>query len=215
MQLTPDALRARLRAVLAGTVPGDPARLSLGGLNLAETLVQLRHVPDTLTPAAVLVPIVDRPEGLSLLLTQRSGGLKHHAGQVSFPGGRTEASDANPVATALREAQEEIGLAPSRVEVLGYLGDHLILTGYRVTPVVAFIHPHGALTLDHGEVHSVFELPLAKAFDGSRYHARSWSMGGEQVRFFDLYHANRRIWGATAGMIASLARLVGVWTDPQ
>jgi 8-oxo-dGTP pyrophosphatase MutT (NUDIX family) len=204
----------RLRRALAGSRPAEDEYLSLGGLGRTETLRHLHLVPPNPTPAAVLIPILNRPEGLSLLLTQRSAALKHHAGQVAFPGGRTDAADASPLQTALREAEEEIGLDRSRVDVLGYLGDHLILTGYRVTPVVALVDPQGELRLDAGEVDAVFELPLTKAFDSSRYHARSWSMGGEHVRFFDLYHANRRIWGATAGMIASLARRVGVWTDP-
>jgi 8-oxo-dGTP pyrophosphatase MutT (NUDIX family) len=207
-------MRDRLRRALQGSRPGDPSRVSLGGLSLAETLAHLHLVPEPLTAAAVLVPILDRPDGLSLLLTQRAADLKHHAGQVSFPGGRCEAADADPAETALREAEEEVGLARDRVEILGYLGDHLILTGYRVTPVVALIRPEGELRVDRAEVDSVFELPLEKAFDSGRYHARSWSMGGEHVRFFDLYHANRRIWGATAGMIASLARLLNLWTDP-
>ncbi len=209
-----DDWRRRLRTALAATVPGDDAHLSMGGLSRNETLRHLHLVPKDLKRAAVLVPIIDRPTGLSFLLTQRSAALKHHAGQVSFPGGRVEETDVDAVATALREAREEIGLEPSRVEVLGYLGDHLILTGYRVTPVVALVHPDGELAIDPREVDSVFELPIEKAFDSRRYHARSWSMGGEHVRFFDLYHANRRIWGATAGMIASLARLLDTWTDP-
>ena len=195
MSLSPDELRLRLRTVLASTEPGDDTRLSLGGLSHAETQRHLHLIKEPLKAAAVLIPIVDRPAGLSILLTQRSAGLKHHAGQV-------------------RDAEEELGLDPSRVEVLGYLNDHVILTGFRVTPVVAFIHPEGELALDHGEVDSVFELPLEKAFDSSRYHARSWSIGGEPVRFFELYHANRRVWGATAGMIASLARLLNVWREP-
>jgi 8-oxo-dGTP pyrophosphatase MutT (NUDIX family) len=214
MLLSPDELRNRLRHVLGSTTPGDEATVSLGGLSQAETQRHLGLLTQPLKQAAVLVPILDRPTGLSLLLTQRSDGLKHHAGQVAFPGGRVEASDQNAISTALREAEEEIGLDPRRVEVLGYLNDHVILTGYRVTPVVAFVHPEGELSLDHGEVHSVFELPLEKALDGARYHAREWSIGGESVRFFELYHANRRVWGATAGMIASLGRLLDVWTDP-
>jgi 8-oxo-dGTP pyrophosphatase MutT (NUDIX family) len=214
MTLAVDALRTRVRTALHGSRPGDESRLSLGGLSLSETLQHLHLVPERLTPAAVLIPILDRPEGLSVLLTQRSAELKHHAGQVSFPGGRCEATDLDPADTALREAEEEIGLARERVEILGYLGDHLILTGYRVTPVVALVRPEGDLRIDQSEVDSVFELPLDKALDARRYHARHWSMGGEHVRFFDLYHANRRIWGATAGMLASLARVLGLWTDP-
>lgn len=206
--------RERLREALRGTRPGLDEHLSLGGLPRAETERHLHLVPTALTPAAVLVPVMNRPEGLSLLLTQRSSALKHHAGQVAFPGGRTDAADRSPLDTALREAEEEIGLDRARVEVLGYLGDHLILTGYRVTPVVGLVRPDGDWRLDPSEVDAVFELPLCKAFDSGRYHARSWSMGGEPVRFFDLYHANRRIWGATAGMIASLGRCLGLWTDP-
>lgn len=212
--MTAAGLRARLEAALCNTRPGDPARVSLGGLSAAETARHLHLLPPTLTPAAVLVPLMDRPDGLTVLLTQRSSHLRHHAGQVSFPGGRCDPQDTDAVATALREAEEEVGLAPERVRLLGFLGDHLILTGYRVTPVVALVDPAGDFRPDEREVAAVFELPLVKALDSRRYHARHWTMGDEAVRFFDLYHGGRRIWGATAGMLASLGRLLGDWQDP-
>ena len=190
---SPDELRLRLRTALARSIPGADGEISLGGLSREHTKRLIHLLPPTLKPAAVLVPILDRPEGLSLLLTQRSAGLRHHAGQVAFPGGRVEAGDRDAVATALREAEEEIGLPPERVEVLGCLNDHVILTGFRVTPVVAFVRSEGDYALDPSEVHSVFEMPLAKALDFRRYHSRSWSQQGEKVHFFELYHARRRV----------------------
>src|ERR1700688_4305781 len=116
--------------------------------------------PARRTPAAVLVPLVEREGGMTVLLTQRAATLKDHAGQISFPGGRIEPGDADAWHAALREAQEEIGLAPSLVEFAGYLPDHVVISGFRVTPVVGFVEPEYQLRIATAEGHDVFEVPL-------------------------------------------------------
>lgn len=160
-------------------------------------------------PAAVLVPIIDRPEGLSVLLTQRSSRLPHHPGQISFPGGRLEPTDADAVAAALRETEEEIGLARSLVQVAGFLPDHLVLvSGYRVTPVVSFVDPRYELRLDPVEVDEAFEVPLRHFLDPANHVPRIREYAGEAVEFVDLPFGSRNIWGATAGMLLTLYRML-------
>ncbi|WP_239451741.1 CoA pyrophosphatase [Elioraea rosea] len=156
-----------------------------------------------LMPAAVLVPIVARPEP-TILLTLRGRHLKAHAGQVAFPGGRIEAGDADAVAAALREAEEEIGLAPRTVSVIGQLAEHITGTGYRVTPVIGMLEPPLLLSPDPAEVEEVFELPLAEVLDPA---ARSWReerLLGRIRRFWVVRHERHLIWGATAAMLVAL-----------
>ena len=160
-------------------------------------------------PAAVLVPIVDRPEGLAVLFTQRSSRLPHHPGQISFPGGRLEDSDADAVAAALRETEEEIGLHRSLVRVAGFLPDHLVpVSGYRVTPVVSFVDPRYELRLDPIEVDEAFEVPLAHLLDPANHVPRVREYAGEAVEFIDMPFGPRNIWGATAGMLLTFYRLL-------
>jgi 8-oxo-dGTP pyrophosphatase MutT (NUDIX family) len=156
----------------------------------------------------VLVPLVERP-ALSVLLTQRATQLRNHAGQIAFPGGRIEASDGSPQAAALREAHEEIGLERQFIQVVGYLPDHVVMTGFRVTPVVAFVRPGFALKLDAREVEDAFEVPLDYAFDPANHRLRLRRSGftGEDVQFKDIPFGERNIWGATAGMLLTLYRL--------
>lgn len=164
--------------------------------------------PGELTPAAVLVPIVCHPAP-TVLLTLRGRHLKAHAGQVSFPGGRIEPDDADAVAAALREAEEEIGLAPAGVRVIGTLPEHVTGTGFRVSPVVALVAPPMALRPDPSEVDEVFELPLASVLDPS---ARSWreeEMLGRVRRFWVVRHDRHLIWGATAAMLVALGEALG------
>ena len=123
-------------------------------------------------PAAVLIPIVVREQGLTLLFTQRTAHLTDHAGQVSFPGGRVESADTSPIETALRETEEEIGLDRLHVEVLGVLPDYFTATGYRITPVVALVHPPFDMQADAHEVAEIFEVPLAFLMDGSNHQRR-------------------------------------------
>ena len=160
-------------------------------------------------PAAVLVPLVEREHDLTVLLTQRATQLKHHAGQISFPGGRIELSDDGPREAALREAQEEIGLDPRFVSVVGYLPDHVIVSGFLVTPVVAFVQPGFELLLDSGEVESTFEVPVSFLFDPQNHRTRRRRIGTSEreIDVIDIPYGEHNIWGATAGMIFTLYRL--------
>jgi 8-oxo-dGTP pyrophosphatase MutT (NUDIX family) len=158
------------------------------------------------TPAAVLVPIIAHPQALSVLFTQRTTHLKAHSGQVSFPGGRAEPGDASPEFTALREAQEEVGLAPERVEVLGRLPDYFTRTGYRISPVVGLLLPPLEFKPDPGEVEEIFEVPLAFLLDPRNHVRRTREFKGQTVGFYEMPYENRYIWGATAGMIVNLYR---------
>ncbi len=161
-----------------------------------------------LTPAAVLVPLVVRPGGLQVLLTQRTDHLYDHAGQVSFPGGRREHTDASPVETALRETREEIGLAENFIEIVGFLDDYETGTGFRVTPVVSFVSEGFTLTLDRFEVAEVFEVPLDYLFDPANHQTRSREFAGRRRNYYVFEYQDRVIWGATAGMLMNLYRRV-------
>lgn len=161
---------------------------------------------EELTPAAVLVPIVCHREAPTVLLTQRTAHLKDHPGQVSFPGGRSEAGDASPAATALREAAEEIGLSAAQIEIAGYLPEYLTSTGFRVTPVVAVVTPPFALRLDAFEVAEVFEVPLSFLMDPANHRRHSLHYRGKLRHYHAMPYGEHFIWGATAGMILSLYR---------
>lgn len=159
-------------------------------------------------PASVLVPIVQRPRELMVLLTRRTAHLKSHSGQIAFPGGRAEPHDASPEATALREAQEEIGLAPRHVEVLGKLSDYHTRTDFRVTPVVALVAPQFELRLDAHEVDEAFEVPLSFLLDPA-HHERHWrEFQGRRVGYFAIPYRDYYIWGATAAMLVNLYRFL-------
>lgn len=158
------------------------------------------------TAAAVLVPIVTHGSGLTLLLTQRTAHLKAHSGQVAFPGGRAEAGDTSPEDTALRESQEEIGLARERVEVLAQLPEYFTRTGFRVTPVVGLVEPPLQLKPDPNEVEAVFEVPLAFLLDIRNHKRQTREYQGRTVGFYEMPYGDRYIWGATAGMIVNLGR---------
>lgn len=168
---------------------------------LADESLRVRAEP---TAAAVLVPLVQRDAGLTLLLTQRTAHLTDHAGQISFPGGRAEDYDESPIATALREAEEEIGLARRHVEVLGSLPDYFTGTGYRVTPVVGLVQPPFELKADPGEVAEIFEVPLAFLMDGANHQRLSVQLEGARRSFYAMPYERFFIWGATAGMLRNL-----------
>ncbi|MGI9333052.1 MAG: CoA pyrophosphatase [Gammaproteobacteria bacterium] len=159
-----------------------------------------------LRPAAVLVAIVERPDEPTVLLTQRTDHLSSHPGQISFPGGRAEPEDAGPVATALRETREEVGLNPALVEVAGLLDDYETVTGYLVTPVVGFVVPDFELALDEYEVADAFEVPLAFLMDAANRQVHSRLRDGVERQFYAFEYANRYIWGATAGMLVNFQR---------
>jgi len=158
--------------------------------------------------AAVLVPLVERETGLTVLLTQRAETLKDHAGQISFPGGRIEPEDQDAWHAALREAYEEIGLSARLVEFAGYLPDHHVITGFRVTPVVGFVNPDYQLRIAKAEVHDVFEVPLDFILDAANHKSRQRELGGVTIEVHDIPYGDRNIWGATAGMLMTLRRML-------
>jgi 8-oxo-dGTP pyrophosphatase MutT (NUDIX family) len=171
--------------------------------------------------AAVLVPLVQRDDGLQVLLTRRTDHLRDHAGQVSFPGGRTEAFDDGPIGTALREAREEVGLEPARVEVIGQMPTYATVTSFIVTPVIGLVRPPLDLQLDGHEVAEAFEVPLAYLMDPARHQRHVFTFDGGQRQFLSmpwrtlLPDGSTReyfIWGATAAMLRNLYRLL---SDPQ
>ncbi len=163
-----------------------------------------------LTPAAVLFPIVLRDGGQTVLLTQRTAHLKDHPGQISFPGGRVEEEDASPVHTALRETEEEIGLDQGRVEIVGFLPEYRTGTGFRVTPVVGLVTPPFHVHPDPFEVAEVFEVPLAFLLDPVNHQRHSLHYRGALRQYFAMPYGDYFIWGATAGMIRSLAERLGL-----
>jgi 8-oxo-dGTP pyrophosphatase MutT (NUDIX family) len=154
-------------------------------------------------PAAVLVPVVDHPEP-TVLLTQRAAHLPDHPGQVSFPGGKIDKTDAHPLDSALREAEEEIGLDRSFVEPLGYLDLYMTTLGYRIVPVIARVQPGFALTLNTSEVDNAFEVPLAFLMDlnNVQRHSRDWQ--GMTRHYYAITFGERYIWGVTAGIFRNL-----------
>jgi 8-oxo-dGTP pyrophosphatase MutT (NUDIX family) len=155
-------------------------------------------------PAAVLVPIVARPDGLTVILTQRPETMAAHPGQVSFPGGKMDAADPSPVETALREAEEEIGLHRRHVEVLGFLDCYQTGTGFRVVPVVSLVMPPFTLDVHAREVDDAFEVPFSFLMDSANHQKHSRQVKGETRWFYAMPYESRYIWGATAGMIRNL-----------
>jgi 8-oxo-dGTP pyrophosphatase MutT (NUDIX family) len=158
------------------------------------------------TPASVLMPIIEREAGLTMLLTQRTEHLHDHSGQVSLPGGRAELEDDSPIATALRETEEEVGLQRRHIDVVGTLPDYYTGTGFRITPVVALVQPPFDLVADPFEVAEIFEVPLAFLMDGMNHQRRTFVMpsGAGQRTFYAMPYDRFFIWGATAGMLRNL-----------
>jgi 8-oxo-dGTP pyrophosphatase MutT (NUDIX family) len=174
-------------------------------------LVRYVHPPERLvTPAAVLVPLINRAGGVTVMLTQRTAHLHDHAGQISFPGGRVDEGDADRVHTALREAEEETGLTPDVVEIAGMLPEYDIPTGFRVTPVVGWVEPPFELNPDPFEVADVFEVPLTHFLDPANHQRHSDVVNGRQRHYYAMPYAGRHIWGATAGMLFSLYQILSV-----
>ena len=160
------------------------------------------------TVAAVLVPLVNRADGVRVLFTQRTVHLDDHAGQICFPGGRAEPADASREETALRETEEEIGLARGEIVPLGELPDHEMPSGFRITPVVGWIEPPFSLTPDPFEVAGVFEAPLEHFIDERNYQRREYHFRGRHRHYLAIPFEGRYIWGATAGILFNLCRIL-------
>jgi len=181
----------------------DPTQTAVrGDLDLDPLLWEQMDVRP-LRPAAVLIPVVDRPEP-GVIFTQRTPHLPNHAGQIAFPGGSIDPGDDSPAAAALREAQEEIGLDPRLVEPIGYLDLYLTFSGYRILPLVGRVSANYALTLNAHEVEDAFEVPLAFLMDAQNHalHSREWK--GLMRRFYAMPYGDRYIWGVTAGILRNL-----------
>jgi 8-oxo-dGTP pyrophosphatase MutT (NUDIX family) len=205
----PVALRRLIEERLKDTRPAiDPKMALPAGLNADMDAALRQYFPASPVAAAVLVPIIEHSGSLSVLLTQRSTHLKNHPGQISFPGGRIEASDAGPLEAALRETEEEIGLSREHVRFVGYLDPHLVLTGFWITPVVAFVRPGFELKLDQREVASTFEVPLNHLLDVANHQSRERMIGNTTVQVHDIPFGEHNIWGATAGILMALYRLI-------
>ncbi len=205
----PDDLRSRILRRFEGTRPQhETADWRMLGVGSEHSRRLEKHVPSDPVPAAVLVPLVDRPEGLTVLLTQRATQLARHSGQISFPGGRVDPMDADVASAALREAREEIGLDPARVRVFGYLPDHIVISGFRVTPVLSLVTPPVTLELNPAEVAGVFEVPVAHVFDTNNHQSRLRRVGDEELLLYDIPWQGQNIWGATAGMLLTFMRLL-------
>lgn len=192
-------LADRLRAALA---EGGRHEVVLLGSDLHDAIVR----PDeTLMPAAVLVPVTDRTDP-GILLTVRSSELRRHGGQVAFPGGRIDPGDNGPIAAALREAEEEIGLPRELVDIVGIADGYRTITGFEVTPVVAVVPPDLVLVPHVAEVADIFEVPLSFLLEPANHIEQAIEWQGRERRYFEINWQGFRIWGATAAMIVNLGR---------
>jgi len=198
-----------LRERLAGTsAPDDPTNVVMpAGSDRWPRFIRER-ILQTLQPAGVLIPVFERPGQLSVLLTQRSAELKHHAAQVSFPGGRMEEADKDIVHAALRETHEEVGIPPDAITIIGYLDPMPTVTGYAVTPVVGLVSPDVPIQLDRTEVEYAFEVPLHFLLDERNQRAAEREYQGRIIPSIEFHYESERIWGATAHMLIELRKRV-------
>ncbi len=207
-------MRADKNPIAAGLPPAMPTRAQIAErlqrgppAPRADAFHSDAAPPGTrITAAAVLVPLVHRDDQIHVLLTQRSSHLRAHPNQISFPGGRVEGGDQDRIDTALREAQEEIGLAPAHVAVLGMLPVHEMSSGFRISPVIGWVEAPFELTLDPFEVASAFEVPLAHFLDSANHLQRHYHFNGRDRHYLAMPYEGHYIWGATAGMLYSLYR---------
>ena len=203
--MSPNAPPDEMREWIAGhldPLDGEPASTVASDFDLGPNAFP--NEPVSLKPAAVLVGLIERPHGYSVLLTRRADTLRSHTGQIALPGGRTDPGETSPV-TALREAHEEVGLAPDYVSLAGLSSPYRTGTGFLVTPVVGFIQPGFSLTPNPAEVADIFETPFGFLMDPAN-HERHERQGpdGQLRRFYAMTHEDRFIWGATAGMLRAL-----------
>jgi len=198
-----------LRERLAGTnAPENPTDVVMpAGSERWPRFIRERILQD-LQPAGVLIPVLQRPGQLSVLLTQRSAELKHHAGQVSFPGGRMEDADKDVVQAALRETHEEVGIPPHAITVIGYLNPMPTVTGYAVTPVIGVVSGDAPLRLDRTEVEYAFEVPLTFLLDERNQRASEREYQGRTIPSIEFHYESEHIWGATAHMVIELRNLI-------
>lgn len=194
--------RARLRFDIPAGLT-DPSRVPASGDHGTDRMLEILAREQPIRPAAVLVPVVDHPQP-TVLLTQRAAHLNDHAGQISFPGGKIDATDASPLETALREAEEEIGLSREFVDPVGYLDLYGTSFGFRILPAVARIRPGFKLRINHSEVDDAFEVPLAFLMDPANHQLHSKEFRGVERTYYAMPFEERHIWGATAGILRVL-----------
>jgi 8-oxo-dGTP pyrophosphatase MutT (NUDIX family) len=214
--MTPEAITRRLSGLQTGRRgfggAADPVEAALFRRELQDDRAldpRLISPPSTaLRPAAVLVPLIDHPHGISVLLTQRTAHLSAHAGQIAFPGGRIEPHDPDPESAALRETEEEVGLPRDRVTLIGRLDLYLTGTGFEITPVVGLVRPPFPLAIDPFEVAEAFEVPLSYILDPRNHQRVERQSGGSRRVFYVLPYQGRNIWGATAGILVNLAEVL-------
>lgn len=203
-------LRALIEHRFLDTHPSTDPSLARSAMGPEMDPLLEKILPPTLRAAAVLIPIIDHADELTVLFTQRSTNLRTHAGQVSFPGGRIENDDPGPLEAALRETHEEIGLASEFITPAGYLDPHLAMSGFWITPVIAFVRPGFTLQVDHREVDDTFEVPLEFILDSTNHIPRERLVSGVAVPTLEFHYEGRKIWGATANMLLTFYRQIEI-----
>ncbi|MEX2453677.1 MAG: CoA pyrophosphatase [Rhodospirillaceae bacterium] len=204
----PDAATLLLRDLVLSAFEGpgiDPPPLDTNDDGFGWLKQDADFRPDRIAKAAVLVPLVDRPHGMTVLLTRRTSHLRSHAGQVSFPGGKTENHDTSPEDTALRETEEEIGLGRDRIDLVGRLGRRTTGSGFQVTPIVGLVRPPFELVPDPGEVETIFEVPLEFVLDPANHRMETRLIKGIEREFHAMPYGEYYIWGLTARLLVSLS----------
>jgi 8-oxo-dGTP pyrophosphatase MutT (NUDIX family) len=197
-----------LRMLAAGMSPDGIAGGYGDHILNPEFLVRLNGLP--LREAAVLIPVVDRPDGAGVIFTKRAEALRKHSGQISFPGGTIDPQDGSPEAAAVREANEEIGLQAEAIETLARLPTYLAGTGFLITPVLALVRPDYSLTINSDEVDVAFEVPFSFLMDSTNYQSDSRVWNGKEHFFYTITYQEYRIWGITAGILRVLSERLHV-----